>query len=256
MTPCSNSKPALRSVAGGTGHAILVGGEAGIGKTRPAQGTGSDSRRDAQTVVGAHCDALQTPHPLAPLPDIARMAAGGRFSFIAVDQSSSRCRAVRSRADRAAAQPRAHAGRDRRRALGRRSHLDLLRFLCRRIDSARCLLAVSYRDDELAPAHPLRRMLGELPGASFSRVWTCSRLSPDAVDRLARGALRSPAGIHAATHGNPLFVTELLQNSTRACRATWRRWRWRGLHACRRARGHRATGSGGAHEDRAASDEA
>ena len=89
--------------------------------------------------------------------------------------------------------------------------LDLVRFLGRRIDRAPCLLAISYRDDELAPAHPLRRLLGELPSSMVSRI-DLPRLSAPAVELLARRALQSPAGVFAATHGNPFYVTELLRN--------------------------------------------
>jgi predicted ATPase len=89
--------------------------------------------------------------------------------------------------------------------------LDLLKFLGRRIDRTRCLLVVSYRDDEVAATHPLRRLLGELPANQLTRV-DVQQLSPAAVETLARRALRSPAGIFEATQGNPFFVTELLQH--------------------------------------------
>ena len=69
--------------------------------------------------------------------------------------------------------------------------LDLIKFLGRRIDRAACLLVISYRDDELTPAHPLRRLLGELPASLITRI-ELPRLSPAAVDLLARHALRSP----------------------------------------------------------------
>jgi DNA-binding CsgD family transcriptional regulator/tetratricopeptide (TPR) repeat protein len=89
--------------------------------------------------------------------------------------------------------------------------LDLLKFLGRRIDRTHCLLVVSYRDDEVASNHPLRRLLGELPASQLTRV-DVQQLSPAAVETLARRALRSPAGIFEATQGNPFFVTELLQH--------------------------------------------
>src|SRR5690606_27202796 len=40
--------------------------------------------------------------------------------------------------------------------------LDLLRYLGRRCERARALLAVTYRDDEVSAAHPLRSLLGDL----------------------------------------------------------------------------------------------
>jgi predicted ATPase len=50
------------------GHVALVAGEAGIGKTSVLRALAES--HDA--VWWGACDALQTPHPLAPLLDIAR----------------------------------------------------------------------------------------------------------------------------------------------------------------------------------------
>ena len=196
----------LRAVAGGSGHAALIAGEAGIGKTSLLKALVA-RRGEAQLWWGA-CDALQTPHPLAPLHDIARASEVGFRSLLAAESSRSALfEAVltelqQSRRPTLLVIEDAHWADD--------ATLDLLKFLGRRIDRAPCLLAISYRDDELTPAHPLRRLLGELPSSLVTRV-DVPRLSAAAVEVLARGALQSPAGIHAATHGNPFFVTELLR---------------------------------------------
>jgi DNA-binding CsgD family transcriptional regulator len=50
-----------------------------------------------------------------------------------------------------------------------------------------------------------------LPSETVTRI-DVPPLSPEAVERLARGAFRSSAGIYEATHGNAFFVTELLRN--------------------------------------------
>jgi len=196
----------LRAVAGGSGHAALIAGEAGIGKTSLLKALAA-RRGEAQLWWGA-CDALQTPHPLAPLHDIARASEVGFRSLLAAESSRSALfQAVLTELQQSC-QPTllviedAHWADD--------ATLDLLKFLGRRIDRAPCLLAISYRDDELTPAHPLRLLLGELPSSLVTRV-DVPRLSAGAVELLARGALQSPAGIHAATHGNPFFVTELLR---------------------------------------------
>ena len=89
--------------------------------------------------------------------------------------------------------------------------LDLIKFLGRRIDRVACLLAISYRDDEVPAVHPLRRVLGELPSSLVTRL-DLPRLSPTGVETLARSAFRSPAGVYSATHGNPFFVTEVLRH--------------------------------------------
>ena len=138
----------LAAAARGAGHTTLIAGEAGIGKTSLLKAL-ADSRGAAQLWWGA-CDALQTPHPLAPLQDIARMAETGFRSLLSADSSRvALFEAVLTELQRSHV-PTLVVIEDVHWA--DEATLDLLRFLCRRIDSARCLLAVSYRDDELAPA--------------------------------------------------------------------------------------------------------
>jgi len=197
----------LASVSRGSGHTALVSGEAGIGKTSVLRALGS-SRNDVRLWWGA-CDALQTPHPLAPLYDIARSSDvrfdallgpdGNRaalFEGVVAELQQSRSPTLMVIED-------AHWADE--------ATLDFLKFLGRRIERARCLLAISYRDDEVTARHPLRRVIGDLPGETVTRIGV-PRLSPEAVDVLARRALQSPAGIYEATRGNPLFVTEMLRN--------------------------------------------
>lgn len=198
----------LRRVAGGVGHTVLLGGEAGIGKTSLLQAL-AQQRGDAAMWWGA-CDDLQTPHPLAPLHDIARTAD---VSFRAALDEGSRASLFegvlaelqRSRRPVLVVIEDVHWADD--------ATLDMLKFISRRIDRAPCLLVVSFRDDQMSPGHPLRRLLGELPTGRFTRL-DVPRLSPAGVESLAVRALRSPAGIHAATRGNPFFVTELLRHGS------------------------------------------
>jgi hypothetical protein len=88
--------------------------------------------------------------------------------------------------------------------------LDLLKFVGRRIERTHALLAISFRDDEVGAAHPLRRVLGELPHDAVTRI-TLPRLSPQGVELLAQRADRQALGVHAVTRGNPFFVTEMLR---------------------------------------------
>lgn len=197
----------LQRVAGGTGHMVLLGGEAGIGKSSLLQSL-AERRHEANLWWGA-CDALQTPHPLAPLQDIARSSEVGFRPLLAEGGSRAALfEAVltelqRSRRPTLVVIEDVHWADD--------ATLDLLKFLGRRIDRVPCLLVISFRDDQLTTTHPLRRVIGDLPKGTVTRI-DLPRLSPPGVDLLARRALRSPDGIHATTHGNPFFVTELLRH--------------------------------------------
>lgn len=194
---------ALAAAAQG-GRIALVAGEAGIGKTSVLRALAA--AHDGAVWWGA-CDALETPLPLAPLLDMAR-DAGARFGAALGGPRPALFDAVLAELS-APVRPvlvvveDAHWADD--------ATLDWLKFVGRRIARTHALLAVSFRDDEVGPTHPLRRVLGELPPSATVRV-TLPRLSAQGVAQLARRAARPAAGVHAATGGNPFFVTEVLRD--------------------------------------------
>jgi DNA-binding CsgD family transcriptional regulator len=188
------------------GRIVLVAGEAGIGKTSVLRAFART--RPADTVWWGACDALQTPHPLAPLLDIA---AEHQPRFVAALDGPRPALFSAVLDDlRLAAAPMLVVIEDTHWADD--ATLDLLKFIGRRIDRTRALLALSFRDDEVGAAHPLRRVIGELPVAALRRI-DLAPLTPAAVEVLARRAARPAAGVHAATRGNPFFVTEVLRDA-------------------------------------------
>ncbi|MFL6664141.1 MAG: ATP-binding protein [Rhizobacter sp.] len=205
--PLRELSSAVEQARQGRGSVALVFGEAGIGKTSIAQRLGAD--QPGVQVLWGGCEALFSPRPLGPLYDMA-------------DPMGHRVREL--------------LGREGQRAelfaevLGRLQHgerptlmvfedlhwadaatLDLVKFLARRIHSLRVLLLLSYRDDEIGGAHPLRAVLGDLPADRLLRV-PLLPLSAAAVDELARRAGRQRPGLHASTGGNPFFVAEALRS--------------------------------------------
>jgi DNA-binding CsgD family transcriptional regulator/tetratricopeptide (TPR) repeat protein len=197
----------LGGVATRGGCIALLGGEAGIGKSSLLHEF-SNRQRHARVLWGA-CDALFTPRPLAPLYDIARQARGAILS------------AVNSGANRDALFAAALDELERAATLvvfedmhwADEATLDLLKYLGRRIHRTHAMLAVSYRDDEVGPRHPLRFVIGDLPRASTLRI-SLSPLSEPAIAQLARRAGRPSKGLHRITGGNPFFVTEVLAGVT------------------------------------------
>ena len=63
---------------------------------------------------------------------------------------------------------------------------DALRLVGRRIGAVPALVIVSYRDDELDRAPPLRTVIGELGRGETSARMRLESLSPGAVAELAR----------------------------------------------------------------------
>ncbi len=61
---------------GSRGQVVLVGGEAGVGKTALLRSFCERRRRSARVLWGA-CDPLFTPRPLGPLLGVAEGAGGG-----------------------------------------------------------------------------------------------------------------------------------------------------------------------------------
>lgn len=196
----------LEQARGGAGSVVLLGGEAGIGKTSLASALGQ--QRGTMNLWWGACDALQTPHPLAPLHDIVRSHPLG---FARLLDTAARMPLFEAVLSELQAAPTLFVVEDAHWA--DEATLDLLMFLSRRLQAVPCLLLVTYRDDEVSTHHPLRRMLGDLPRASVTRMHL-PRLSTQAVAAMAKGAWHAHEGLFEVTRGNPFFVSEMLRRGT------------------------------------------
>ncbi|HLX25118.1 MAG TPA: AAA family ATPase, partial [Usitatibacter sp.] len=193
----------LQQAAQGNGCTVLVSGEAGVGKTSLLRSVAEEHKG---VVWWGACDALETPHPLAPLRDIAR-AGNTTFRTLLDGDRTELFESVLSEIA-ASREPKLLVIEDAHWA--DESTLDLIKFLGRRIARLAAVLAVTYRDDEVTASHPLRRTIGYLPAADTERI-ELAPLTPEGVEMMARHALRSAHGLHALTRGNPFFLTELLR---------------------------------------------
>jgi DNA-binding CsgD family transcriptional regulator len=177
------------------GGVVAVVGEAGIGKTS-LLGALARQVADRMRVVWAGCEALFTPRPLGPLHDIA--------PELGIDPDAPRERLFPAVLAAARRTPTLLVMEDVHWA--DHATLDLLKYLSRRIARAPLLLALSYRDDEIGPDHPLIMLLGET-GTALRRI-PLAPLSREAVDSLASGR----EGVFELTGGNPFYVTEVLDS--------------------------------------------
>ncbi|HVJ40818.1 MAG TPA: AAA family ATPase [Dongiaceae bacterium] len=196
----------LDEAAAGQGRIVLLVGEAGIGKTSLLQQF-TEQQRDGARILWGGCEALFTPHPLAPLYDIARQI-GGDFPHeiaaaakrevvfhLTIDQLS------RGRQPTVVVFEDVHWADE--------ATLDLIKFLGRRLHRLGVMLVMSYRFDEVSATHPLCSVVGDLPSGVLRRL-ELEPLSAAAVATLAAAHGRSATCLHAVTGGNPFFVTEAL----------------------------------------------
>lgn len=96
--------------------------------------------------------------------------------------------------------------------------IDALATICRRIDRARVLVVVTYRDEESPAAHPLRRLVNALGVEERMTGLHVHRFDRSDVARtIARAAQCEPppdlvTRLYAQTEGNALFLTEAIAN--------------------------------------------
>lgn len=241
----SQLEEALAEGSRGKTHAVLVGGEPGIGKSLLVAHAAELASRGGSTVAWGRCweaggapgywpwvQALRT--LVANLPtDVREFAPDSPLFDVLPEIGRPEPLAARPSADPEAARFRLFddlvrllAGFAARRPVilvledlhaADAPSLLLLTFVVRSLGEANAVVLGTYRDVELDADHPLSATLGELRREPSVRWLDLTGLPPEHVARLA-GALagtRIPiavAGlIHAETDGNPLFVGEVVR---------------------------------------------
>src|SRR4051795_12875034 len=193
----------------GDGRLVLVAGEAGVGKTALVEALrDSLAGADARWLWGS-CEGSFTPRPLGPVYDVAAQL-GGELAR-ACDEEASKQQIFRALLDELASSDTLTVLCLEDVHWADAATLDLLRYLAARLRQSRAMLVVTYRDDGLAPDHPLRITIGELATERSTRRIDLPPLSRDAVSRIARKAGIEDAQLFALTAGNPFLVTEVIE---------------------------------------------
>jgi DNA-binding CsgD family transcriptional regulator len=220
----------LDAACAGHGSLVLIGGEAGIGKTTLAEAICREAtERGTLVLVGRSYDLAETPpygpwvelfarcprtDDVPPLPDVfaTRGTLGAATSQAAILQQS-----LDYFTALATTRPLLLLLDDLHWADP--ASLDLLRFLAHSLSDLPLAMLATYRTDELTRRHPLYQLLPTLVRESGAE-----RLDLHALDRAAIRALvatryalqdaeieRLADYLHARTEGNALFVGELLR---------------------------------------------
>lgn len=235
---------ALAAAADGAPRAVLIGGEAGVGKTRLLEETLERARdAGALTAVGACVEAGADGLPFAPVSTLLRSLSrslGDELAEAAGGFGGELALLLPELGDPAA--PPAPAGDGeargrlfeltarlldtlaRRRTLvlaiedlhwSDRSTRELLGYLLRSLPPGRVLLLMTYRSDDIHRRHPLRPFLAELDRLRTVERIELERFSREEVGRQLTGihGSRPPERvieqIHQRSDGNAFFVEEL-----------------------------------------------
>jgi len=203
------------AAAAGEGSAMLVLGEAGIGKTSLIREFLRSVEGDVHVLMGI-CDDLLTPRTFGPLRDAAAAVGGPLAAALSGEPDRENVyRALLDELSRSDA-PTILVVEDIHWADD--ATLDALRFAARRLERLRAVVVLSYRDDEFQADH-LRQLLGALSGSTVRRL-ALHRLSENAVTRLTQAAGAERPAIYTTTQGNPFFVSEVLSSPTTDVPAT------------------------------------
>ena len=200
---------AIERAGAGRGSAVLVLGEAGIGKTSLVHAFLSAAAGRARVLAGT-CEDLLTSRALGPLRDAARSAADGPLAA-ALSPRADPDQVFAAVVDELASPPLpvVFVIEDAHWADG--ATLDVLRYVGPRVPGLPAVLLVTYRDDALARDHPLRGVLGALGSTAATRL-RLARLTADAVAEMAATTDVDPGELFRLTGGNPFFVSEVLAN--------------------------------------------
>jgi DNA-binding CsgD family transcriptional regulator/tetratricopeptide (TPR) repeat protein len=194
---------ALDESVASSGRVVLVGGEAGVGKSALVRAAVSATHTPV-TIGFGQCDHLAAPAALGPLleaaPELAEL----------VEQDLDRLTLFRRLVAELGSRPRMLVLEDVHWA--DEATLDLLRFLGRRVEQHPLMVVATFRDVEVGADHPMAGVLGDLATAAGVRRLHVPPLSPEAVRRLAEevGSALDVAQLHERTGGNAFYVTEVL----------------------------------------------
>lgn len=235
----------LEAAAAGEGRILLVGGDAGIGKTRICHELRHEAAARKLRVIEGRCSAAETGVPLGPFMDALRFrlahgegTAAVRILGPLLDQLAPLFPELESAATSASeANPSGEGVFERIfEVIERLSALDpllfiiedlhwadstsleLIHYLSGRIRRTRALLLITYRSDEVLARPEVRSLLASLARERRVREVCLLPLSDREVDEMIRCMLGEDVdptvaeAVNRRSYGNPFFVEELLMS--------------------------------------------
>lgn len=189
----------------GRGSVVLVRGEAGVGKSTLVRRSLAELA-NIRVLHGA-CEALLSPHPLAPLHDIARGLPELRKLL---GESVSGPALWNALLDMLGDTPTLLLLEDIHWADA--ATLDLIRYVSRRLQDLPVMLLLTLRDEDAGLTANAMHALADMGPHRLTQV-PLRALTRESVLEWARRAGRDPEPILATTCGNPLYISEVLANA-------------------------------------------
>jgi len=200
-------RDAFAAAADGQGAGIAVSGESGAGKSTLI--AAALERLDEFRVLRGQCEPLQTPRPLGPFRDLG---LPGIAAVVGADDARPAEVGERLYAE-FGSEPTVLVIEDLHWA--DEASVEILRFLARRVEAARLVVVLSYRDTEIGAQHPVRALLGDFAVLDgLSRI-PLAPLSENGVAAAVAGTGLDAHRVHAVTGGNPFFVAQVLREPDR-----------------------------------------
>ncbi|MHB8647529.1 MAG: ATP-binding protein [Thermomicrobiales bacterium] len=220
----------LAAALAGRGSLVLIGGEAGIGKTALVETLCQDATARGALVLVGHCfDLTETP-PYGPFVELFGRYAP-RAGWPALPAAFAERGTVGAVSSQAALFQQVHGFLS---ALATQTpvilflddlhwadlaSLDLLRFLARTLATLPVLLVVTYRTDELTRRHPLYHLLPLLVREAHADRLDLQRIEEHDIRALIIARYQLPVAerkrlvvyLHQRSEGNPFFLGELLR---------------------------------------------
>jgi ATP/maltotriose-dependent transcriptional regulator MalT len=242
MAALARLAEALAAAAAGRGSTVLIGGPAGIGKSRVAAELAAQARDQGWLVLAGHCiDLIGAGVPYLPIAEAVRSLRGSPALGDGSSALPALSRLVADLADPAGAAGQGPHGDDVQPRLfadvqavldalsaetpvvlvledlhwADSSTLDLVTFLAHAVAGLRVLVLATYRTDEAQPDQPVQRLTTGLLRARTASAVDLGPLTEGEVTALLDGISQGP--VHAdligtifqRSEGNPFFAEEL-----------------------------------------------
>jgi len=225
----------------GITRCLVVGGEAGIGKTRLVRELAGIAEPETRVVWGQCVELGANGLPYAPFVSVLRsLVSAIGLEAVSTALGPGRAELARLLPELGAAAPESDLGRGRlfeavaaliERAAGQHplvvviedvhwsdpSTRALLGFLVRSLVDTRVLIVLTYRTDEMHRTHPLRPFLAELERSPRASRLTVPRLRPANIATILTHVRGTPpsaallADVVTRSDGVPFFVEELAE---------------------------------------------